>query len=153
MKPKRVQCDRCGTKYRLRTLRCPGCDALNPHAAGKGLTKSDRVVGVILLVFGILSGIVLTVLLIASVWIGAMRGIRGAAACIILMVLPVGLIFHGILLLIGIHPRDFYSWWDHLPSVARRLAWGLLALVIVIFFIVFFFGEAFPTRTVSFDDD
>lgn len=152
MKRKDVKCARCGTRYRPRTLRCPGCHAVNPFAAGKGNKKFDRVVGIILIVFGIVTGIAFTVLLIGSVWMGGPRGIRGAAAALILMVLPIGLLLHGILVLMGIHPREFYSWWEHLPGPFRKTAWGLLAVVIVIFFIVFFFGEAFPTPTPTFDD-
>ena len=153
MKPKRVKCHQCGTKYRPQTLSCPTCEAPNPLADDRDLTKHDRLIAVSLIAFGIVIGIPVAVLLIGSVWMGGLRGIRAAAAGILLMVIPVGAVFHGILLLSGVRPKEFYSWWQNRGSLERRLAWCLLALLILIFVIVGFFGEAFAPTTTTFDDD
>jgi hypothetical protein len=110
-------------------------------------------IGVLLIVLGIAIFIPVAILFIGSVWMGGPRGIRAAAAGILLLVIPVGMVFHGILVLCGIHPRDFYSWWDNLGGPVRGLAWCLLALLILIFVIVGFFGEAFGPTNTKFDDD
>jgi hypothetical protein len=140
MKRKRVTCAECETKYRARARRCPSCDEPNPLATG-AWTKYDGIVGISLIVVGVAIGIPVALLLIGSVWMGGPRGIRAAAAGILLSVIPIGSVFHGVLLLCGIHPRDFYSWWDHLPSPVRGVAWSLLALLILTFVIVCFFSN------------
>jgi hypothetical protein len=143
MKLRRVKCNRCGTNYRARTLRCPTCDALTPLDEAGGLKASDWLVGVLFLVLGLVFGIGLAIWFINS---GPMRGIHGPLASIPLVIVPVGLVFHGILLLMGIHPRDFYEWWDRLPGSVRRLAWCFLALLVVIFFIACYRDEAAVVR-------
>src|SRR5262249_40939032 len=124
MKRKEVKCPRCDAWYRARLMRCPACYAANPRAAGKGNKKFDHLVGIVLVVFGAITGIAFTVLLIASMSMGP-DGFRGAAAALVLMVLPIALLLHGIVILMGYHPRDFYWWWENVPGPIRRAAWGL----------------------------
>lgn len=151
VKDKAIQCKRCDTRFSQRLLRCPGCDAPNTKAAGTGLTKHDRLIAAVLIVLGIISGVVLTFLLIAAVWLGGPRGIAGAAGLLLLMVFPLGLLLHGILLLAKIHPKDFYAWWENLPVPIRRGFWALVALIILVFFIVFFLSGNFPAKSTLLD--
>lgn len=140
MKRKRVKCDECGTRYRAKALRCPICESPNPAAAG-GPGEYDRTVGILLILIGIGTAIPVGALLIGSVWMGGSRGIRSAAAGLLLSVIPIGCMFHGMLFLCGIHPREFYAWWDNLPPQVRGLAWFMLAILVVTFVIVFFLSE------------
>jgi hypothetical protein len=48
----------------------------------------------------------------------------------IFMILPLWLMLHGVLLLVGIHLRDFYTWWNRLAQPLRIL---LQLLVVVAF--------------------
>jgi hypothetical protein len=109
-------------------LRCPACEAPNPKAAPRGVSAGERLVGVILLVVGIALAIpIFFLLLFVPTWGGA-RGRAGLAA---LAIIPVGSIFHGVLFVSGIHPREFYAWWNSLAPVSRFLIIGALVLLAV----------------------
>ena len=137
-KQKRVKCRHCGVKFKAREVRCPVCEYPNPVRVGTGVSGSDRVVGLLLIGVGVLLGIPAFWLL---VWTLLYGGIRGRAACAILVIVPVGSVFHGILLVNGIHPRDFYSWWNNRSEVQRALLWGALGIVVLgLVFLVFFSG-------------
>jgi hypothetical protein len=137
MKRKRVKCPRCGLKYGARLLRCPDCSAPRPVALGAGLSGADRIVGVVLIVVG-------AVLVIPAFWFlyWALRfgGMRAKTASFMIGVIPIGAIFNGILLVNGVHPRAFYSWWENLPDLTRYLIWGTLAVLAAVIVIAFMFG-------------
>jgi hypothetical protein len=58
----------------------------------------------------------------------------------LLALIPLGTVFHGILLLFGIHPKDFYAWWGNLSDLTKSILGALLAILVVgvlIFMFVF----------------
>ncbi len=138
-KRKKVKCRLCGERYAARTLRCPACEAPNPHAAGSGVSATDRWVGVILIILGVL-------IAFPSFWFlyWALRfgGIRVKAVTCMLAIIPVGTVFNGILLVNGVHPKDFYSWWENLSDLTRGLIWAALAIVAACVLLFFMFGGA-----------
>jgi hypothetical protein len=102
------------------------------------MSASDRLIGLVLIVVGVLIAIpVFWVLL----WVPNLGGSRGRFGVGLLALIPVATVFHGVLLVCGVHPRDFYAWWDNLSDLARALLLGLLALVGVGLVIFFFFTE------------
>jgi hypothetical protein len=141
MMRKRVKCPRCGLKYRARLLRCPDCDAPRPHALGAGLTSADRVVGVVLIVIG-------AILVVPAFWLlyWALRfgGVRIKVASFMIVVIPIGAIFNGLLLVNGVHPRAFYTWWENLSDLKRYSIYLLLAIIGAVVVIAFLFGGRTP---------
>jgi hypothetical protein len=136
MKKKKVKCRHCGVRFRAREVRCPACQYPNPVRVDSGVSSTDRVVGAILVGIGVLIGIPALWLLIWTLLYG---GVRGKAACAILVIVPVGSVFHGVLLLCGIHPRDFYAWFNSLSPINRALLCGVLGIAVVgLLFLVFF---------------
>jgi hypothetical protein len=137
MKRKRVKCPRCGMKYGSRLLRCPDCAAPSPMALGAGLSGSDRIVGVALIVVG-------AVLVIPSFWLlyWALRfgGLRLKFFSFMIVVIPIGCVFNGILLVNGVHPRAFYTWWENRSELTRAAVWVALGLVVVGAILLFMFG-------------
>jgi hypothetical protein len=93
-------------------------------------------IGVVLIVVGVLISIPFFWYVIAACAFG---GPRVRLALGTLGIIPVGTVFHGVLLLWGIHPRDFYGWWDSLSNVGQSLLLGLLILLALGLVILFFF--------------
>jgi hypothetical protein len=119
-----------------KVMRCPSCHEPNPWAKKPPLTASDRYFGLLLVGVGLLIGIpVFYVLFWAPKFI-----FFGRRGWVLLAVIPLGLIFHGILFLYGIHPKDFYGWWENLSDLSRGLIIGFLVLVGLVVFILLFFG-------------
>jgi hypothetical protein len=106
-------------------------------ALGAGLSRADRVVGLALIVIG-------AILIVPAFWLlyWALRtpGIRMKLASFMIVVIPIGALFNGILLINGIHPRAFYSWWRNLPDLTHFLIWGVLAVIVAVLVLVFVFG-------------
>jgi hypothetical protein len=129
---KNVRCDSCGMKYDRRRLRCPHCDAENPHAS-PSISARDQLFGFVLLGLGVVS-------LVGVVYIMFFLG--GASRVLllrsILFVIPVGLIFQGVLFLMGMHPRDFFEWWNNRSPTTHYLVFGGLAALITLAIILYF---------------
>jgi hypothetical protein len=133
-KRKRVTCPRCGVKYRASHLRCPACEEPNPKAAPRGVSAADRLTGLVLLVVGVLIAVLVLFLLLLAPGVGG----RGGMALGTLAFIALGAIFHGVLFLVGIHPRDFYRSWYKLSDLTRFLIIGGL-VVLGIGLVVFWF--------------
>jgi hypothetical protein len=150
MKRKRVRCPRCGLKYEARALRCPDCSAPRPVALGAGLSRGDRIVGVVLIVIG-------AVLVIPAFWLmyWALRfgGLRLKMGSFMIVVIPIGAIFNGLLLVNGVHPRAFYSWWENLSDLTQYLIWAALAVIVAVVVIAFMFGGVGQPDPQDFEPD
>jgi hypothetical protein len=135
-KRKRVECPRCEVKYAASRVRCPACEEPNPQFAKAALPAGDRWIGLVVLILGILFAVpVLWAFLLMPGL--AIRGRLGAGA---LAVIPLGMILNGCLLLVGIHPRDFYAWWNGLSDIPRSSIIGLLVVLGLAFALFWFFG-------------
>jgi hypothetical protein len=121
---------------------------------GSGLTGADRIVGVSLIVIG-------AALAVPAFWFVYLMlrygSLRGKAVSFTLAIVPVGAIFNGILLVNGVHPRDFYSWWDRRTELQRLLIWGTLAVAGLGIVLLFMFGGSAPradvVEMIPIDDD
>jgi hypothetical protein len=120
------------------------------HALGSGVSGSDRIVGLVLIVIGAL-------LLIPALWFfyWALRygRLRAKAAAFMIPVIPLGAIFNGILLVNGVHPKDFYSWWNNLSDLVRWAIYGALALIAAVVVIAFMFGGSGDVDVGDMDPD
>lgn len=123
---KPVKCSDCGLQYGARALHCPQCQAPNPTPAGSGLSALDRMIGVIILGIAVLLAIPTFFFVY---WNLEVR--RLSVYVILLAAVPIATAFVGILVIIGINPRDFYSWWGSLSRSSQWLLWVLLGLVAV----------------------
>ncbi len=88
----------------------------------------DRLLGLILLGIGVLIAVALGYFIYRT----------GLGRHGILLFVPLWLMLHGTLLLLGIHFRDFWAWWNQLKPPARIAlqALGILALGLVVWFLL-----------------
>jgi hypothetical protein len=134
-KPKRRKCEGCGEKYPALSLRCPRCFTPNPRVEKPPLEASERLFGIILVVVGVLIAIPVVILVrFTGRWF---VGIRGYAALGTVAFIAVGTIFNGVLFLCGVHPKDFYSWWNNQSPLMRMLIIGGLVLAGVVLLMIF----------------
>lgn len=141
-KRKSVRCPDCAEIYSASNLRCPLCELPNPKMSAFPVSPADRVVGIALLILGILTAIPFFVL---PYGFGTIPRLRGSAIYFAAHLIPPTLMLNGILLLCGIHPRDFYHWWEHRNDFTKGiiLVAGLLliALAIVVYWLITFEAE------------
>jgi hypothetical protein len=135
MKPKRIKCPNCGERYGRGVRRCPACLEPNPKAVPPGVSFADRLFGILLIALGLAIGIPILWIFFWSphFLIGGRRGWG------LLLLIPVGLVFQGLLFLIGVHPRDFFAWWENRSDLSQFLVIGFLCLVGVGALILLFF--------------
>jgi hypothetical protein len=100
------------------------------------MSATDRWIGLILIVAGVVLAVPAFWVLL---WVPNLGGSRGRLGVGVLALIPLAMVFHGVLLVCGVHPREFYAWWDNLSDLAQSLLLGLLALVVVGLVIFFFF--------------
>jgi hypothetical protein len=99
---------------------------------------SDRLFGLILIALGLIIAVPVLWFLLAASWVG-LTGRRGWT---LLTLIPLGLIFHGALFLVGVHPKSFYAWWENLSDLNRAILVGFLVIVGVgVFLVLFVFGD------------
>jgi hypothetical protein len=48
---------------------------------------------------------------------------------LVLFVIPLGMGLKGGLLICGVHPKDFYTWWNDLSDTVQYIIWGILGVV------------------------
>jgi len=122
-----VPCSFCGTAYSARRLRCPKCHLPREDVAA-ALTAKDRLAGLVLIS---LAGL-------ATFAVGWWIYKTGFGRQALAMVIPLWCLLHGILLLMGIHLRDFYAWWNQLAQPVRIAiqVLGVLAFLFLVWFLV-----------------
>jgi hypothetical protein len=104
------------------------------------LSSGERLFGLILVGVGLLLGIPLLLLpFVPTVWLGPRLEV--GQGLVLLALIPIGLIFHGVLFLCGIHPKDFYSWWNHLSDLTQNIVIGLGILLGIGLLVCFTFGR------------
>jgi hypothetical protein len=120
---KHAPCSRCGTEYSTRRLRCPNC-LLPREGPAASLAARDRLAGFVLLTVGALGAL-------ATCWWLYKSGLGRHG---IVLIVPVWLLLHGMLLLTGIHLRDFYVWWNQLrpPGRIAIQALGFLVFALLV---------------------
>lgn len=147
-KPKKVRCPECGVKYGARRLRCPECLADNPEAK-RGISANEQIFGIVLLVVGLL-------LFIPVIWFitlaRAMGGFGGLYLRLLLLLFPAGLTANGLLLLMGIHPKDLWEWWNNRSDLTRSLVGGGFVVLLILIFVLSFFGGMGGDDRPHFDD-
>jgi hypothetical protein len=92
------------------------------------VSTKDRVAGAVLVVLGISTATAI------GWFIYKTRFARHA----VVLLLPLWFVLHGILLLVGIHARDFFTWWNRLTPIPRIAihVLGWLALMALVWFLV-----------------
>jgi hypothetical protein len=109
-------------------MRCPGCHLPNPTATRSALTGKDRLFGMLLFGGGLLIGVPMFYVFI---WAPRYMVLGGARGWGLLSLIPTGMVFHGALFLCGVHPKDFYGWWNTFSDLARVLLIGLLLVLVL----------------------
>jgi len=127
MAAKHAPCSHCGTVYSTRRLSCPNC-FLPREGPAASLAARDRLAGLILLTLGAIGAL-------ATCWWLYKTGLGRHA---IVVAVPLWLLLHGILLLTGIHLRDFYFWWNQLRPPVRiaTQVFGMLALALLVWLLL-----------------
>ncbi|MCI0685311.1 MAG: hypothetical protein L0Y71_24700 [Gemmataceae bacterium] len=119
MASKEAPCTYCGTVYSLRRLRCPKCH-LDREDRPAPVSAKDRLAGLVMIGLAVVMSFGIGLFVFRTLFI------RHA----VFLLLPAWLLLHGSLLLMGVHFRDFRSWWYGLAQPARL---GLQLLGIVAF--------------------